>query len=63
MEKAKNEKKKNYYSEGMKMLFTQGETFENYKDVLEEYKEAYKTRKEVIDKLYEEIKIIKKLRV
>ena len=63
MEKAKNEKKKNYYSEGMKMLFSQGETFENYKEVLEEYKEAYKVRKDVIKKLYEEIKIIKKLRV
>lgn len=62
-EKAKKEKDKNYYSEGMKMLFTQGETFENYKDVLEEYNVALVTRQEVIDKLYNEIKIIKKLRV
>lgn len=62
-EKAKKEKVKNYYAEGMKCLFTQGETFENYKNVLEEYKAAYVTRKDIIDKLYNEIKIIKKLRV
>ena len=62
-EKAKKEKDKNYYSEGMKMLFTQGETFENYKNVLEEYRDALVTRKDIIDKLYNEIKIIKKLRV
>lgn len=62
-EKAKKEKDKNYYSEGMRMLFAQGENFENYKNVLEEYKEAFVTRKDIIDKLYNEIKIIKKLRV
>lgn len=62
-EKAKKEKDKNYYAEGMKCLFTQGENFENYKNVLEEYKTAYVTRKDIIDKLYNEIKIIKKLRV
>ena len=62
-EKAKKEKDKNYYAEGMKMLFVQGENFENYKNVLEEYKVAYTTRKEIIEKLYNEVKIIKKLRV
>lgn len=62
-EKAKKEKDKNYYSKGMRMLFAQGENFENYKNVLEEYKEAFVTRKDIIDKLYNEIKIIKKLRV
>ncbi len=62
-EKAKKEKDKNYYSEGMKMLFAQGETFENYKNVLEEYKAAFVTRKDIIQKLYNEVKIIKKLRV
>ena len=63
MEKSKKDKDKNYYAEGMKCLFSQGETFENYKNVLEEYKAAYVTRKDIIDKLYNEIKIIKKLRV
>ena len=62
-EKSKDEKKKNYYAEGMKCLFAQGETFENFKNVLEEYKTAYITRKDIIDKLFNEIKIIKKLRV
>jgi hypothetical protein len=62
-EKAKKDKDKNYYSEGMKLLFAQGENFENYKNVLEEYRTALIVRKDIIDKLYNEISIIKKLRV
>ena len=45
------------------MLFSDGETFENYQNVLEEYKQALVTRKIMVDQLYDEIKIIKKLRV
>jgi len=63
MDIAKNEKKKNYYKEGMRMLFNEGETFENYKQVYEEYERALENRTEIINKLYNEIKIIKKLRV
>lgn len=58
-----NEKTKNYYYEGMTLLFQQGENMENYKQILDEYKEALKNRKHVIEQLYAEIKIIKKLRV
>ena len=47
----------------MKLLFQDGETFANYNTVLEEYRQALRTREEVIDRLYLEIKIIKKLRV
>jgi len=62
-QKAKKEKEKNYYREGMKMLFEHGETFENYQQVLLEYREAIIVRQDVKEKLYNEIKIIKKLRV
>lgn len=62
-QKAKKDKDKNYYHEGMKMLFEQGENFENYQNVLSEYRMAVTTREDVKDKLYNEIRIIKKLRI
>ena len=63
MDTAKKEKDKNYYYEGMKMLFKDNEDFDNYLDLYEEYKDAYEKRKAIIDNLYKEIKIIKKLKV
>lgn len=63
MNKAKNEKDKNYYLNGIKLLLKKDEIFEHYKDRYNEYKEAYIMRKAMIDKLYDEIKIVKKLRV
>lgn len=63
METAKKEKDKNYYLEGMKMLLKNNETLENYSSLYEEYKKAYEVRKAMIDNLYKEIKIIKKLKV
>ena len=39
------------------------ETLENYSSYYAEYKQAYETRKKIIDNLYQEIKIIKKLKV
>lgn len=62
-EKTKSESKKEYIRTSAKYLFENGETFENYKNVLEEYKSAYAKRKEKINELFNEIKIIKKLRV
>ena len=63
MNKAKREKDKNYYLEGMKMLMKNNETPENYLDIYEQYKNAYETRKAMIENLFNEIKIIKKLKV
>lgn len=63
MNSAKKEKEKNYYQEGIKLLLKNGETLENYDAMSLEYSDAYITRKGIIDKLYNEIKIIKKLRV
>lgn len=63
MQEAKTDKKKNYYREGMKMLFQVDENFDNYKQVFQDYKNALAIRTDRIDKLYKEIKIIKKLEV
>lgn len=63
MQNAKNENKKEYFRAGMKYLFEDGENFENYKNVLEEYKTALAKKKEKINELFNEIKEIKKLRV
>ena len=62
-QKEKSDKKKKYFQEGMEMLFKPGETLDNYKDVLKEYKDAIIVREDVKKKLYNEIRIIKKLRV
>ena len=45
------------------MLLENRETVENLETLHHEYIEAYNTRKAIIDNLYKEIKIIKKLRV
>ena len=63
MNKAKKEKDKNYYLEGMKILMKNNETPENYLEIYEQYKNAYETRKAMIENLFNEIKIIKKLKV
>ena len=63
MDKAKKDKDKNYYFEGIKQLLKTDETIDNYTTLYKEYKEAYNKRKSVIENLYNEIKIIKKLKV
>ena len=63
MNQASNERKKNYFLEGMKMYLKPEETLENYKQLYEEHKQAYEYRKSEIDNLYKELKIIKKLKV
>lgn len=57
------DKKRNYFLEGMKMYLQPQETIFNYKGIFEEYKNAYALRKGEVDNLYNELKIIKKLRV
>lgn len=63
MDNAKKEKDKNYYFEGIKLLLKNEETLENAPSIYEEYKRAYESRKAIIDNLYNEIKIIKKLKI
>lgn len=63
MNKSKKDTDVAYYLAGMKELLARGETLENYKTVLEEYKQAIVTRKAEMDNLEEEFKKIKKLKV
>ena len=62
-QKAKKDKEKEYYREGMRMLFQSGENFDNYEQVLSEYHQVIITREDVKAKLYNEIDIIKKLKI
>ena len=61
--KSKKEKTKNYYLEGIKILLKENETLENYSKIYDEYKNAYSLRKIILNNLYNELKIIKKLKV
>ena len=63
MQNTKKDKDKEYFLEGIKLMLSHGETIENFKEVLNEYIVALKNKQENIDKLYKEIKIIKKLKV
>jgi len=63
MNTAKKDNDREYYLNGINLLFSKGETLENYKNVLEEYKQAYTVRKEQMDNLNIEFKNIKKLKV
>lgn len=60
---SKTESKKNYYLEYMKLYFRENENIDNFRTLYKDYEYAYQTRKEKIDTLYNEAKIIKKLRV
>lgn len=63
MENAKKDKDKEYFLEGINLMLSQGETIYNFKVVLQEYKNALLAKEENINKLKNEIKIIKKLKV
>lgn len=60
---SKSENKKHYYLEGMKCLLTGEETVENYSEILNSYRNILKNKSEQIDKLFEEIKTMKKLKI
>lgn len=60
---SKNQKKHNYYLEGMKVLLKKDETVDNYSEILNYYRNIVETKNAQIKKLFEEIKTIKKLKV
>ena len=62
MQKAKTENKKEYFKEYLKMYLEKDESIDNFEEVEKEYIEAFEKRKKAIDNLYNEIKIIKKLK-
>lgn len=63
LKSSNKEKTINYYKEGIRLLLQEGETYENYSQILQEYRDALELRQNVIKKLNAEIKIIKKLQV
>ena len=63
MEEAKKQSKKDYFHEYVKMYLDKNEDINNFKEVRQEYIDAYNTRKEKIDSLYNEIKEVKKLKI
>ena len=63
MNNTKSDKKKQYYKEGMRMLFLADENFDNFHQVYEDYKSALDIRSGRVQQLYDEIKIIKKLEI
>lgn len=52
-----------YYEQYINMLLRPDETVDNFRDLYQEFLDAYNLRKDVLAKLYEEIKIIKKLKI
>ena len=61
--KAKREKDKEYYKQGIEMYLKPNETIENFQTVIQEYKDSYVDRQNTIERLEGELKQIKKLRV
>lgn len=59
----KNKNKHDYYLNGMKYLLIGNETIDNYKEILNSYKNIVSTKNEHIKKLFSEIKEIKKLKI
>ena len=60
---SKTKKYQDFYAEGMKLLFSKGETEENFEGILKQYTEALAQRNETIDKLNLELKEIRKLKI
>ena len=60
---AKKEKDKDYFYESIRIMLSQDETIDNFQTVLTEYYNALSIKEETVKKLYDEIKIIKKLKV
>ena len=63
MNKSKKESQKNYYLEYMKIFLQEKETVGNFFTVLENYKSALELRENKINTLFDEVKVIKKLKV
>ena len=59
---SKTEKKQNYYLEGMKIFLGTNETPDNYSEILSSYENILNNKNKHVDDLFNEIKIIKKLK-
>lgn len=63
MNDATKESKKAYFAEYMKLYFKDNENIDNWMQIREDYISAYEMRKKKIDSLYDEAKVIKKLKL
>lgn len=63
MQTASTQKKRDYYKEGIEYLFTAQEDYQNYHDILSEYRTALEKNSTRISDLHKEIRIIKSLKV
>ncbi len=63
MMKSTTEDKRNYYLEYMKIYLIENETVGNFFNIYDNYKNAYEIRKAKIENLFNEVKIIKKLKM
>ncbi len=59
---AKSNSKYNYYEEGMKQLLKDQETIDNYMEFLNNYNNILNEKSMHIDKLFDEIKTMRKLK-
>lgn len=62
-DKAKKESDILYYEQYLDMLLRNDESIDNFDNLYKEFKEAYDLRKEILNNLHKEIKIVKKLKV
>lgn len=63
MTNSKKDKDKNYFLQGLQYVLSNGETIDNFHEIQAEYISALNAKKDAVAKLYNEIKIIKKLKV
>lgn len=63
MQNARKQSEKDYFKDYMRILFEQGENYENYNQVIKDYESALILKEDLINKLKNEINIIKSLKV
>ena len=63
MENSKKDKDKKYFLDGINLLLLDDETTDNFENVYEDYKLALENKCKQVDKLEDEIKIIRKLKI
>ena len=63
MKQSKKQSDKEYFLSGIQLMFSTGETLENFSQIKQEYINVLHIKEDTVDKLYKEIKIIKKLKI
>ena len=63
MENSKKDKDKKYFLDGINLLLLDDDTTDNFENVYEDYKLALENKCKQVDKLEDEIKIIRKLKI